>query len=233
MKKLLFTAAVSSACALSAAAPAAAFDFDGSTGTGTVLKGRGKIQYVPGVAGQALKMGDNTLSIPCPANVNPHEGSLSLWVKPVNWDQNKEEFVTFLFNLNPKKNGRLMLYKYRKSTGLGLVFWFGDPDSKNRIILSNPKAVFKQDQWMHLAVTWSKKTLAVKCFINGKKVRETKCEPELFYDTFGSFVLNEVPFRPNDRTLESAYDQLRLYPAPLSEDEVAKIYADHAKTIGK
>ena len=89
----IFAAAVS----VFAAEPAAIYDFEGSTGLPeSSLKGKGKIEFVEGIRGKAVKMADNTLNIPCPEGVTGEAGTVALWIKPVNWNHSSKEFVWFL-----------------------------------------------------------------------------------------------------------------------------------------
>lgn len=235
MKHLIFGILFSCAAALTAATPAAQYDFDDSTGLpDTALKGKGKVEYVDGVKGKAIKMSDNTLTIPCPEGMTAEEGTIAMWIKPVNWDSSREEFVFFLFNQNQEKDGRMILYKYRNPNGLGLTFWYGNPDdAKKKAVSAWPKADYQQGEWIFYAVTWSKKSGLTGLFFNGKRYTGSRCAADIFYQKFGDFILNAPPFRPANREMETAYDLIRFYPEALSSGEIEKLYTEDVKSIQK
>ena len=106
MKKMLFWAAALVCCTVMAEI-AASYDFDGKTGN---AKAAGKFRYVDGFRNKAIALSDGTVRIPCPANLTPEEGSISFWVKPMNWDSSVTEFLFLLQNNNQEKNGRIIVY---------------------------------------------------------------------------------------------------------------------------
>lgn len=235
MKQLLFGLLVFCTAALSAAAPAAQYDFEDSTGLpDTALKGKGKVEYIAGVKGKAIKMSDNTLTIPCPEGLTAEQGTIAMWIKPVNWDSSREEFLFFLYNQNKAKDGRFILYKYRNPNGMGLTFWYGNPDdTKKRTVSAYPKASYKQGEWFFYAVTWNKKSGLTGLFFNGKRYTGSRCGSQVFYTEFGDFILNAPPFRPANRKMETAYDLVRFYPEALSSSEIEKLYSEDVTSIQK
>ena len=98
MKKMLFWAAALVCCTVMADV-AASYDFDGKTGN---AKAAGKFRYVDGFRNKAIALSDGTVRIPCPANLTPEEGSISFWVKPMNWDSSVTEFLFLLQNKKKK-----------------------------------------------------------------------------------------------------------------------------------
>ena len=81
MKHSLFAIFALAAPAVFAVEPAAQYDFDGKTGLPeTALGGKVKIDFVDGVKGKAIKMADNTLTIPCPEGFNGEKGSIAIWI---------------------------------------------------------------------------------------------------------------------------------------------------------
>ena len=210
-------------CAASALEPAAQYDFDGNTGKAEV---KGKIRYVEGIRGQAAALANAKITFPCPAGVTPAEGTVTLWVKPLNWDSSAKEFVFFLQNVNREKNGRIILYKY-KNPGLGLTFWFGNPGGKHGrdcCYTNAPKQKLEKGQWTHLAVTWSRKSNLIAIFVNGQMAVSSRCKDGMFFDKFGDFMLNAPSFRPENRQYETAYDLVKIYSSALTEKEIGENY---------
>lgn len=195
---------------------------------------KGKVSYVPGIRGKAVQLANSTVTLPCPKGITPHEGTVSMWLKPINWDSSKNEFVFFMQSVNAEKNGRLILYKY-SGAGLGTTFWFGNPQGKkskdNCYASTRKKNDLKQGEWYLISATWSKKNNLIRLYINDAEVASYNCTDAMFFDKFGSFVLNPQPFRPFDRKYETAFDQVRFYNRPLSEKELGKIYADDSKPV--
>ncbi|MBQ9502942.1 MAG: hypothetical protein IJU70_12350 [Lentisphaeria bacterium] len=231
-RTIAFLGALGFSSALFAATPVARYDFDGATGLpDKALKG--KVSYDEGVRGKALKMADAVLTIPRPAKLSPQEGTVTLWLKPVNWDGSRKEFVFFLQSLNKARNGRLILYKYSGAAGLGTTLWFGNPDGKkskeNTYVCTRKKTDMEQGKWYFLAAAWSRKANILRVYINGKEVASGQCKDTVFFDEFGDFLLNPPPFRPADRSYETLYDMLRFYTEPLTEKELTKIYEEESR----
>ncbi len=159
MKNFFFLVILTAASPiLAAAVPLAQYDFDSPDKLpANALKG--KAEYVEGVRGKAIKLANAVVTLPCPAKLNPLEGTVALWVKPVNWDSSKNEFVFFLQSVNPKKDGRMILYKY-SGAGLGTTFWYGNPQGvrgkENTYACTRRKTDMKQGEWIFLAATWSR-----------------------------------------------------------------------------
>ena len=216
---------------LLAVKPVAEYNFDSPLPAAMT---KGKISYVPGIRGKAVQLGNSTVTIPCPKGVTPHEGTISMWIKPVNWDSTKKEFVFFVQNVNAKKNGRIILYKYSDS-GLGTTFWFGNPQGAksrdNCYASTRKKDDLKQGEWALLSATWSKKNHLIRLYINGAEVASYECKDQMFFDEFGKFVLNPQPFRPFNRNYETAFDLVRIYNRVLTEKELMKIYETESKPV--
>lgn len=228
MKHTFFAIFALAATAVFAVEPAAKYDFEGTTGLpASALKGKGKIEFVDGVKGKAIKMADNTLTLPCPEGVNGEEGSIALWIKPVNWDHTTKEFVTFLFGQNKTVTGRMHLYKYRNPNGLGLTYWYGDPKNDNsKTVVAYRKANYKKGEWFFFVMTWDKKSGLTSMYYNGKRVTGSRAAKNIFYKEMGDFILNAEPFNPGNRKNETVYDMVRFYKKPLLTSEIEKMYRE-------
>ena len=223
MKKTASLIAAALCWTAAATEPVVQYDFDGNTGK---AQSKGEVRYVEGIRGQAAALADATISFPCPAGITPAEGTVSLWVNPLNWDSSAKEFVFFLQNVNADKTGRIILYKY-KNPGLGLTFWFGKPGGKHGqecCYTNAPKLELKKGQWVQLAITWSRKANLIAIYVNGQMAVSSRCKDGMFFDKFGDFVLNAPPFRPENRKYETAYDLVKIYPAALTEKEIGDKY---------
>ena len=227
MKNLLFglTALL---CTSVMAKPVMQYDFDGSAGN---AKAAGKFRYVDGIRGKAIALSDGTVKIPCPAKINPNEGSISFWVKPLNWDSSVTEFIFLLQNNSPEKNGRIIVYKYREPKGLGLMFWMGNPTAKKgqgNGYTNTTNHKLEKGKWTFLTITWSKKANLFALYHNGQLACSGRGKSGLFFKKFGDFILNAQPFRPANRKLETAFDLVKFYPRALTEKEVSANYKEES-----
>ena len=221
MKKILFLLAVLSSVVYSA--PIVQYDFEGNADKAEI---KGKFKYVEGVQGKALALSDGTAKIACPAKITPNEGTVTMWVKPMNWSSADKEFMFFLQNVNADGDGRIILYKY-ESPGLGLLFWYGNPKGKKQeesCYANSNEVKLEKDKWSFLAITWSRKASLAALFVNGKMAASAKCTEAMFFDKFGDFILNAPPFRPANREFETAYDMVKFYDEALNEKELEKLF---------
>ena len=227
MKKLLFglTALV---CAAVMAKPVMQYDFDGSVGKGKVA---GKFRYVEGIRGKAIVLADGTVNIPCPDKINPEEGSISFWAKPLNWDSSTKEMVFLLQNNSPEKNGRIIVYKYREPKGLGLLFWMGNPNAdkgRGNGYTNTNNHKLEKGKWTFLTITWSKKANLFALYHNGQLACSGRGKEGLFFKKFGNFVLNAYAFPPRNRNLETAFDMMKFYSRALTEKEISAKYKEES-----
>ena len=226
--KYLFSGITVLTCSFLMAAPVSEYHFDGKTENAKAI---GKHRYVDGVRDKAIALTDGIVKIPCPKKVNPQEGSLSFWVKPMNWDSSVTEFVFLLQNNSPEKNGRIILYKYREPKGLGLTFWMGNPQGnkgKGNGYANTNNHKLEKGKWTFLTLTWSKKANLFALYHNGQLACSGRGKTGLFFSKFGDFILNPQPFRPYNRKLETAFDQLKFYSSAMTEKEIAQLYKEES-----
>ena len=226
MKHSLIAIFVLAATAVFAVAPSAQYDFDGKTGLPeTALGGKGKVEFVDGVKGQAIKMADNTLTIPCPEGFNGEKGAIAIWIKPVNWDNNTKEFISFLVSENSAAGNRMHLYKYQNPGGLGLTYWYGSlKNDKLKTVVAYRNAKYKKGEWFLFVMTWNKANGLTSLYFNGKRMTGSRSAKEIFFKEMGNFILNPIPFNPANRTNETAFDLVRFYNEPLSTADIEKMY---------
>ena len=218
---------------LAAPKPVAEYDFEDNAGNG-ILKGKA-VRYEAGRKGKAVVLGDAQISIPCPKGVTPDEGSITVWVKSLNWDTEANEFVTFIQSMAPDKTGRLMLYKYTKASGLGLTFWFGRLDGApgqrpNRYANQKSYKLVKGN-WQRVGISWSRKTKLITLNVDGVQVASNQYIPEMYFSAFGDFLLNPPAFRPANRSYETAFDLLRFYDKALSEEDMNGTYESERSDV--
>ena len=113
----------------------------------------GELQFVEGKQGQALLCGaDGTaLEYQTARNLNPAEGSVSLWVKPVGWSGSDSLFHIWFDSWGP--GGRLLLYIYY-AEHRNKLYVLGP--EKQLSCANSDAGDWKDGEWHHLVGTWRK-----------------------------------------------------------------------------
>ena len=217
-KHLLFMTAFASAMLYGAdLKPIAAFDFEGSVPGATT---EGTPEYVQGVSGKAVRLSESLIKLPKFAELSPEEGSATVWIRPVNWEWNKKEFIFFLTS----GDTRLNLYKYH--VPLGLLFNYGNrgETTKKNTYANVPWDKFPSQSWMSLGITWSKKNHLIAIYINGTKAASAKIKDEMIPQDASQWTLNAKSFTPCDRKNATDYDNLKFFNRALTADEMLQLY---------
>lgn len=188
----------------------------------------------PGVKGNAAKIGTQVTSsgtdaslIQYPGSVlNTKQGTVSFWMKPVDWDFKDTKFHVFCEARGD--NSWLVLYKYKDAHEL--YFLFGrmkSADSGNGfVIVEAPAVKWERGSFHHVTATWDEQNIRI--YTDGilqaaVKIPAAK-RPEKF-DTFcaGPYTPNAWPNPQGDTLL----DDLRVYDRALTGSEVEELYASY------
>jgi hypothetical protein len=129
--------------------------FDGTTdavtarGKGKPLKVEGPVVFRPGRFGQALLCGEGgaTISYASEGVLRATAGTVEMWVCPVDWTGDEDEFHVFL---EAPGAGWLAFYRYYQE---GIVTLAGLGGGTYRAAVG-PRFHWKPGQWHHLAGTW-------------------------------------------------------------------------------
>ncbi len=189
-----------------------------------------KIEALPfeaGVRGQAVRVGDAWLEYPAEGNLNARAGTVSLWVKPVNWAGKNDDFHT-LFEAGAGDE-HLILYKYFKGGGenLGNRFCFyvrskapvESPHAGTRMLTSDAMAGWQAGEWHHVAATWAPGDL--RFYADGVLLdRDQGPTPAGLGKTF-----RVAPPWGESKERDTLVDEFRLYGRPLKPAEVAAEFA--------
>ena len=205
--------------------PAIFADFEDSTGVGKLI---GDAKYVPGVSGKAIRLADAIVKFTPTKSMSPNEGTVTLWVKPVNWKWQTPKFLFFISNKLGKgsKVCQILLEKYHNK--LGLLFQYGHAGvkSKTTIYSNYTWDHFENDCWYALGISWSKRNKLIRLYVNGKSVASARITDEMIPKAWGDFVLNDKPFSPHDRKNATDFDLLKFYDKALSESEMSAAYKE-------
>ena len=215
----------------------------GGTGTASVttvdssreavgMKGRlsprsGKVKenqlLVPGISGNAFTAGkDGARNIhtvfyrPTPA-MRGKEGTISFWIKPVNWlgnDKNQHVFVS----ASGAGSQRLLIYRIQYKSSLAV--FLGPLDrNKDATLLLTPVPSWKPGEWHQITVSWNER--AVQLHLDGvsKAMSELKTPIE---SDFGTLAVGEH-FGKDDPG-QTLVDEVRIFDKKLSEQELTEEY---------
>ena len=192
-------------------------DFDGKTDGGTV---KGKVSYAPGVRGLAAKLADGIVTFPAAKGVTAESGTVTVWIKPVNWKWSKKNFITFV-----GAGKSYSLYKFHLPLGLLMKYGHGPKSGKGFLYVNRKAEKLPDGQWLALGATWSRKQHLLALYINGEKVSSLKIPATVTADDPGAWVLNGIAHNPSDRSNATLFDMFRVYDRALSDTEMEELYA--------
>ncbi|MFV2067386.1 MAG: glycoside hydrolase domain-containing protein [Pirellulales bacterium] len=188
--------------------------------------GKEKPTLGEGVIGRALIAGDPDagLSYAVKGNLHDRNGSLSVWMKPLNWDQGDAQQHYYMHI-----PGRLLFYHYLEG-GTTCFYWMRG----SRVLWGNGGNYggMKKNEWHHLTFTWGDG----KCiyYLDGKYRRHvTDMRDDLpRWDDPPTTRFYMAPARSttngNNRT---AFDELMIFNRPLSKVEVMALYRRRARNL--
>ena len=218
LKKLLLPFLLCSAAI--AAEPVIKLDFENAAETK-------KMPTADGVSGKGILLTNQEFVIPSQGKVTPAEGSVTFWIKPVDWDMNSKEFKFLLSAEDTKaQKGRMIIYKY-KNPGLGFTFLFGANGKVTKDFIytnKDDKSLLNKNQWNFIAATWNTKANLISFYINGKLINSAYLKKDMFFEKFTNFKLNTRGFAPYDRKQKTVYDSIHFYKNALSEKDVNFLY---------
>lgn len=188
-----------------------------------------QVSYVEGVKGQAVVCGEKGyLVFMAEQNFNPKSGALSVWVRPVDWEDGDGKFH-FMFaagSENPDTRERLLLYKY--STNAKLTVYCDGPAGKNARVIQKALDDWDAKTWRHYVLCWSPTKLVL--YIDGEASGETaRTEPAA--DDWKYFAIGRDGFTPEGD--HCAFDELRLYAQPLTPEQVTALFKQDRGNLKK
>lgn len=187
--------------------------FDGTldaaaAGEGRPVKVEGPVAFRPGRFGQALLCGEGGAAVTYAAagHLKAFAGTVEMWVCPLDWTGQEDEFHVFLEALNP---GRLVFYRYYQG---GITLLLGQAAGEYRAA-SGPPIRWEPGKWHHLAGTWRASGLEV--FVDGKSAgfQPNPLLPDAISKTFR---VGDSPWHIK-HTRQSLISQLNVYSAPLAQ----------------
>ncbi|MFH0795426.1 MAG: LamG domain-containing protein [Candidatus Omnitrophota bacterium] len=195
--------------------------FDGS-GVPAIAKGSsevtlvGKPAFVEGKVGQAAVISHaDWFRYKADGNINAREGTMEMWVKPVDWNKEDNAFHHFIRIYG----GPWSFILYKHSEAASIYFIMGtEGQSKNTFMAVPMGKNWVPDVWHYVAVTWSDKGVAL--YIDGQPGGQVPlgCPPPPEELNKGEIFVGGSYFVANDS--KTLIDQLRIYNRALSPDEI-------------
>ncbi|MCD6350767.1 MAG: LamG domain-containing protein, partial [Armatimonadetes bacterium] len=195
---------------------------DGTTsparGQGPV-KVEGRASFQPGVVGQALVCGEGgaQLQIRRQGNVNPAAGTVSLWVKPLDWKPDDGKFHVFFEGKGP---GWLLVYKYYSAPARVLLLLSDNVKEHGWQLVAGKIEDWQPGQWHHVAAAWDLRQ--ARLYLDGKLV-STMDHPPVPAVESETFNLGDAPWHIK-RQAQSLLDEVYVFSRPLTDDEIAALY---------
>lgn len=181
-------------------------------------------EFEPGVRGQALLVGapvENSAARNCyyspEGNLHLDSGSVSFWVKPLDWDASTPKNNT-LFHTFAGRN-YFMIYKSSGEEELRFIRGAEGTYSKVNYHFGN----WQTGQWQHVSATWSSNE--VKLYINGRMV----CVRQVRHDLESPAPVLPLSVGPGNAWKNafagaSLIDEFRIHSRPLTQREVIELY---------
>lgn len=168
----------------------------------------------------------NGLKIPLEKPFPIHEGTISAWIRPLNWDAATPEMVHLL-----RVDGEdcwWRIFKYQVDANkYGLTFVFGRPAADGKryyTYITAPITDWKKGAWHHVAATWSQKDGVIALYIDGERKAMTGFKEENL--PMGDHKIFEVAApntKPDGDIFRTAFDLMDLYDEVLPDKAIATL----------
>jgi hypothetical protein len=185
----------------------------------------GFLRFTPGVRGKALLSGDlcvTRLAYTNAGNFSISQGTVALWVKPIDWLGDRGKAVCF--NLFVQGDGSGVSFGVemerfnQRAPGL-LCYALGFKNRDNILIAGPESARWPNGMWHHVAYTWDAQTM--KLYVDGAFAGSGQITAPFTAADYRSsvFVLGHAGEE------HTALDELRIWNRPLSATEITELYA--------
>ena len=153
--------------------------------------------------------------------LSPREGTVSFYVKPLNWNGNDRDFHVLFQASGP--DATLIIYKYINSNNL--MFLLGPSRPVNGKYLWSMAGTgiknWEAGAWHHVAAAYDSKT--TELFVDGKRVSKLnrKAIPQKDFTQFSAGAISPAQWKtPQGLTL---LDELQIFDKKLSYGEIAAL----------
>jgi Concanavalin A-like lectin/glucanases superfamily/Glycoside hydrolase 123, N-terminal domain/Carbohydrate family 9 binding domain-like len=154
-------------------------------------------------------------------NIDIKSGSAAFWVKPIDWVGSDRQYHIFFEARGPKS--WILVYKYFTSSEL--FFLYGDPTSKSWVVAKTNISKWDANTWQHVTCTWDSKNIAL--YVNGLPKKKLAIKTPLTTQPTTIAVGGLYPHKWKPTKGTSLIDEVAVYPKPLSEDAIYKLWLSH------
>lgn len=195
------------------------------------FKGKTDPVFMDGVSGKAIKIGGTkeaqcSYSVPIKENLDFSTGSISLWVKPLDWDGKISRHFNIFIRAADDKN-TMLVYKFFNSENMRFLNGFLNQDRST--FIDGLIRFWQKEQWHHVAVVWT--TEDIQMYLDGKLTNSKK----LRYPIEKSSCKGNLSIGPegwNDGAEGSSLiDELKIFSTPLTQQEITKLYREFSSKI--
>jgi len=187
------------------------------------LEARKGILFVPGRRGQAALLGEDDrkrfwVDYDTTDNMRIEEGTVALWIQLRGWCGTDDGF-RFFFMLRDETCCKFYLYRFIKTNVVTLA---GNGVEGEWASLGMATAAWKDGQWVHLAVTWQDREIAM--YVDGKSVGRTVMPPEkAFRGLPARFSLGQSQeWSSSQKRAQTAFDEFVIFSRALTPEEVVR-----------
>ncbi len=161
--------------------------------------------------------------------LNPFDGTVSFWVKPVNWSGQDKDFHVLFQASGP--DSTLLIYKYINSNNLMFLLGPSRP-VKGKYLWSMAGGSIKKwnaGEWHHIAAAYDRQS--IELFIDGKRVSKIlrKALPQKNFTAFSAGAL--APKQWKTSLGLTLLDKLQIFDVKLSGTEIARLAAASGRKI--
>ncbi|NLO07474.1 MAG: LamG domain-containing protein [candidate division WS1 bacterium] len=226
MRALLIIAACAAAAGVAIAQDAAATlyaPFDGAPDAAMAAGDdaatvEGSPRFIDGRVGQAIVVNnENWLSYPLAGNMNPSQGAIEFWLKPIDWDGTDDTGSHFFVGAE----GEDRVYVYKFARWRHFTFHVRTDDAETYESMQAGIYQWQAGDWHHAVVTWDPAYMRI--YLDGEMKAEASI-PSPINDLGDTIFVGKELATPQFAAGETAIDELRIYPRPLFPEEVARAY---------
>ena len=165
-------------------------------------------------------------AFPLKGNINVAQGTIKLWVTPIDWKAGDGLFHHFFRIVGQKpaanKTARefeLILYKFGEWDTV-VAFGMADELTGSNLIEIPMDAMWKPKKWHQVVFTWDREGAALYVDAKGKTQKYLRGPPDALFAK--SFIVGG-PYFAENKTL-TAIDELAIYARKLSAHEIDEMY---------
>ena len=202
-------------------------------GEKTANLGDKKPTFDTGIKGMALRVGDGEPFVEYRGekNLPVPEGSIEMWVKPLDWKIPCWGFHIF-FKAQSKEKDTILLYKFGHYGGRVLLYLTGKGLEPNPAQIMEPSLHrWTPREWRHIVGVWSKND--IRLYIDGERIKPTPLQSP-FTAEMVSFWLGDDPWASaakssnipewaataENRNAHTLIDEVYIYDRALTDEEV-------------